>query len=77
MTKQDRIFYAVLALAFLLLIVALVGVIMWADAQIQRYERRAIDAESELADARAETLMLQSTLKGLVEGTATEPSKED
>ena len=37
---------AVLVLAFLLLIAALVGVIMWADTQMNRYERRAVDAEA-------------------------------
>ncbi len=60
---------AVLVLAFLLLIAALVGVIVWADAQINRYERRTINAEAELADARAELRMWQGTLRGLVEGS--------
>jgi uncharacterized iron-regulated membrane protein len=66
----DRLTWVVLAIAFLLLIAAIIGVIVWADAQINRWERRAVDAEAELADAREEKLMFQSTLKGLVEGTA-------
>jgi hypothetical protein len=65
----DRLTWAVLAIAFLLLIAALVGLIVWADVQIQRYERRAVDAEAELADARKETLMWQGAMRGLVEGS--------
>jgi hypothetical protein len=68
----------VLVLAFLLLIAALVGVIMWADTQMNRYERRAVDAEAERDDARAERDMFQSTLRGLAEGeTNFEPRLSD
>jgi uncharacterized protein YoxC len=65
---KDRLFYAVLALAFIVLVIALIGVIMWADVQIQRFERRAVDAESELADARKEKLMWQGAMTRIVEG---------
>ncbi len=79
---KDRLTYIVLALAVALLIAALVGVIVWADAQIQREHGRAIELESELADTRAELDMFQSTLKNLGEGTQDlsfmrGPSEED
>lgn len=76
MTNTDRLTYAILAVAIALLIAAIVGLILWADVQIQRYERRAVDAETELADARRERTMLLDALKGLAEGTATEPKSD-
>jgi len=74
----DRLTWVVLAIAFLLLIAAIIGVIVWADAQINRWERRAVDAEAERDDARAERDMFQSTLRGLAEGeTNFEPRLSD
>jgi uncharacterized iron-regulated membrane protein len=67
---RDRLTWAVLAVAIILLVAALVGLILWADVQIQRYERRAVDAEAERDDARAELSMWQGAMTGLVEGTA-------
>ncbi|MHB8053649.1 MAG: hypothetical protein ACYDH3_00125 [Candidatus Aminicenantales bacterium] len=81
MTKSDRLTYAVLALAFLLLIFALVGVIIWADSQIQIDQRHVDEIESELADTRAELGMWQRELTALVEGDVNfelrGPSEED
>jgi len=66
----------VLALAFLLLIVALFAVIIHNDARIQRWQRQIQELETERDEARAELRMWQGALRGLAEGTATE-TKED
>lgn len=78
MTNTDRLTFTILTLAFLLLIAGMIAVIMWADVQIQRWEQRAVDAETELADARRERTMLMDALKGLGEGTVrVEPKISD
>jgi uncharacterized iron-regulated membrane protein len=79
-TNSDRLTYAVLALAIVLLIAALIGLIVWADTQINRWQGKATELEAELADTRAELLMWQGEMKGPVEGeTNFEPriSEED
>lgn len=77
---RDRLTYAVLAIAFILLVIALFGVIIHNDAKIQRWQRQVDELRGELADARAELLMWQGEMRGLVEGeTNFQPriSKED
>ena len=65
---KDRLTWAVLAIVFILLVAALIGLVIWADTQINRWENKAIELESELADTRAEKGMWQGELKALVEG---------
>jgi len=65
---KDRLTLAVLALAFILLIVALFAVIVHNDARIQRWQNRIDELETERDDARAELAMWQGTLTRIVEG---------
>lgn len=76
--RTDRLTWAVLVLAFILLVAALIGLIIWADTQINRWHNRATELESELADKTAELDMFKSALRGLVEGeTNFEINEED
>ena len=75
---RDRLTWIILALAFILLVAALIGVIIWADTQINRWQGKATELEAELADTRAELLMWQGEMRGLVEGeTNFEPRISD